>query len=305
MAKRDIYQEVTDRIIAEMEQGVLRWVKPWSRDKAGLASGFPVNAISRRPYSGVNVLQLWGTEQANQTWMTFKQAKEKGGQVRRGEKGTEVFYASSYVPKDQREEARKAAARGEILIVRPIHFLKSYHVFNVSQIDGLPDDMTGGGPELTEPEKIEEGERIARDSGAEIRHGGAIHARSDAFYSTAGDYVHMPPHVAFNDPVNYYPVLFHELTHWTGAESRLDREIVNGFGSEKYAFEELVAELGGAFVCARVQIQPIVRHSDYIGNWLKVLKEDKRAIFRAASLASKAAGYLVDGPESVQKQDAA
>lgn len=280
-----LYAEVTARVIAQLEEGRLPWVQPW--DGAACGCTMPANAATGRRYSGINVLILWAAvierEYRLQRWLTFRQALTLGGHVRRGEKGTVVCYADRFTP-----EAEKERARDEDREARQIAFLKRFTVFNVEQCEGLPEEVVRV-PELpTERETIPHAEALIAATGADFRIGG-----SDAFYSPAADFVQVPPQQAYRDQINWYRTALHELGHWTGHRSRLARDFSGVFGSPAYAREELVAEMASAFVCASLSIQPTVRHADYVGSWLAVLREDEKAIFRAASLASKAADYLL------------
>jgi len=286
-ARGDLYQEVTDRIIAEMEAGRLPWVKPWDTAHAACAVSLPKNAVSGKPYSGINILLLWGAiiERGfpGQLWLTFRQAKALGGTVRKGERGTIIVYADRFIPDQEREQARVEDREAVA-----VPFLKRYRVFNAAQCDGLPDRVTRQAAPLPIIEVEPEAERLAQATCADIRVGG-----DRAFYAPEQDYVQVPPQPAFRAPIDYYRTLFHELGHWTGHSSRLGRNQSGRGKTKTYAREELVAELCAAFVCATLSITPSVRHADYLGAWLDVLKDDKRAIFRAASQASKAADFLL------------
>ena len=292
-----LYQEVTDKVIAELEAGRVPWVQPWGRAKCGL--GLPRNAATGRRYSGINILILWGAViekgYPRQTWLTFRQALALGGAVRKGEHGTTICYADRFIPK--KEQAR-AAETGET--AEAIPFLKRFTVFNVEQCDGLPETALGTPEPLPEREVVPRAEALIAATGADFRIGG-----ERAYYDVAGDFVRVPPQPAFFAQINYYRTAFHELSHWTGAASRLARDLSGAHGSKAYAREELVAEMGSAFLCASLGIVPTVRHADYIGSWLAVLREDNRAIFRAASLASKAADFLLAGAAPAQAGAAA
>ncbi len=283
--RQSLYAEVTSRIIAELEEGRLPWAQPW--DKAACGCTMPQNAGTARRYSGINVLILWAEGiakgYASQRWLTYRQAEAAGGNVIRGEKGTIVCYADRFTPKAEAE-----AARGEDREARQVAFLKRFVVFNVDQCEGLPEDYTAL---MVSPDPvlaIAEADALITASGASFQIGGG-----EAFYSPSHDFVQVPPQAAFHEPINWYRTALHELGHWTGHGSRLDRDQKGGFGSEAYAREELVAEMAAAFTCASLGIAPTVRHSDYIGSWLSVLRSDERAIFRAASAASKASDYLL------------
>jgi antirestriction protein ArdC len=247
--------------------------------------------VSGRGYSGINVLILWGAGidhgYGAQRWLTYRQAQQAGGHVRRGEKGTVVCYADRFTPRDEHEKARD-----EDREARTVAFLKRFVVFNVDQCEGLPEALTSN-PELPNPVlTIEAADLIIGNTQADFRIGGG-----EAFYAPREDFVAVPPQVAFHEPINWYRTALHELGHWTGHRSRLARDQSSVFGSGAYVREELVAEMAGAFTCASLGIEPTVRHSDYIGSWLAVLREDERAIFRAASAASKAAEFLLSHGE--------
>jgi len=282
--KQDIYEQVTDRIIQELEAGRVPWVKPWD---SGAAGGMPTNAHTGNEYSGVNVLLLWlaGAEggRASNQWMTFKQAKALGGCVRKGEKGTTVVYASQFTPKDEKARAEQT---GEA--ARTVGFLKRYTVFNIEQVDGLPAPASAPDAPRIERQLNQRAEALIAATGADFRIGG-----SGAFYAPGADFIQMPEQVCFYDQANFYGVCLHELSHWTGHKSRLDRQYKTTHGSKDYAREELVAEMSAAFLCARLEIETTLRHADYLASWLKVLKEDKRAIFKAASMATKAANFIM------------
>jgi len=307
--RASLYAEVTARIVAELEEGRFPWVQPWSA--AAAYAGLPRNAVTGRTYSGINVLILWGAAIARgysgQGWLTFRQALAAGGGVRKGERGTTVCYADRFVPREtersglrgsadpsngreppEAERERAGTGGGE---PGSVAFLKRFTVFNCDQIDwgeGMPPRFAVDSPPLPEREIVPIGEALIAATGADFRIGGDC-----AFYSPRHDFVQVPPQPAFRHQIDYYRTATHELGHWAGHRSRLGREQSGPFGSALYAREELVAELSAAFVCAHLGIVPSVRHADYIGSWLAVLRADERAIFKAASLASKAAGYLL------------
>lgn len=289
--KTDHYQAITDKIIAKIEAGVLPWRKTWK----GGAAVQPLRSNGER-YRGINVLQLWMTAEergyTNPYWFTFNQAKELGGFVKKGEKGTIVFYASSgskIVECDNGEELKES-----------YYFLRSYVVFNGDQIEGLPEKYATKETIETPSEynRYEEAEQFFAATGAKISHGGGR-----AYYSPSLDSIQMPELTSFESAEAYYGTLAHEVIHWTGHESRLNREGGKKFGDDAYAFEELVAELGAVFVCAdlAIEAEQLENHAAYVGSWLKILKADKRAIFQAASAAAKAAEFL-SGGKSVETE---
>ncbi|KKC27187.1 ArdC family protein [Sphingomonas sp. SRS2] len=284
--RANLYDEVTARIVSELEAGRFPWVQPWGKS-GGTGPGLPRNALTGRAYSGVNILILWGAviEHAfpSQSWMTFRQAQEAGGCVRKGERGQTVVYADRFTP-----EAEKQRAAREGGDAKAVPFLKRFTVFNIAQCEGLRSGLASDPAPLPEREIVPLAEEVIAASGVEFRIGG-----DKAFYAPDPDFVAVPPQPAFFEQINYYRTCLHELTHATGHSKRLGRDLKNAFGSKDYAREELVAEMGSAFLCAALGIVPTVRHADYLGAWLAVLREDNRAIFRAASAASKAAEWLL------------
>lgn len=281
--KADVYEKITAKIVADLEKGVRPWQKPW-------IGGAPRRPLRHNgiPYQGINVIMLWMESTArgfsSPFWMTYRQAGEYGGQVRKGERGTLVVFAKPI------KKTEINAATGES-VERTIPVWKGFTVFNAEQVDNLPERFTVQTESLPEPaERDAAAEAFFAAIGADVRHGGA-----QAFYSPSTDHVQMPEFTAFCDAPAYYGTLAHEHVHWTKTESRLNRDFGRKrWGDEGYAMEELVAELGAAFLCADIGLAPEPRddHSSYIDSWLRVLKGDKRAIFSAASYAQRAADYL-------------
>jgi len=250
-SRASLYDEVTARIIAELEAGRFPWVQPWGAAGAtgcagGISPGLPRNALTARPYSGINVLILWGAviehDFPSQAWLTFRQALEAGGSVRKGERGTGVVYADRFTPEAEKERARDTDD------ARAIPFLKRFTVFNVAQCEGLRPGLAPEPEPLPDRAVVPVAERVITASGVDFRVGG-----NRAFYAPGDDVVRVPPQPAFFDQINYYRTALHELTHATGHMSRLDRKLFTGFGTKDYAREELVAELGSAFLCARAR----------------------------------------------------
>ena len=304
--RASLYDEVTARIVAELEAGRFPWVQPWAAtpDVSGVAAGLPRNALTARTYSGVNILILWGAViergYPSQCWLTFKQALEAGGSVRKGERGTTVVYADRFTPATEKRRVEREGGDA-----KAIPFLKRFTVFNVAQCEGLRPGLALDPAPLPEREIVPVAEAVIAASGVDFRIGG-----NRAFYVPSQDFVQVPPQPAFFEQINYYRTCLHELTHATGHPSRLARKLATSFGSKDYAREELIAEMGSAFLCAALGITPTVRHADYLGSWLDVLREDNRAIFRAASAASKAADWLLarraeHAASAEQDQDAA
>lgn len=285
----DIYSRVTSQIIAFLEAGTRPWVQPWQNGHSAGPVSRPLR-FSGEAYCGINVLTLWASAMERgfsaPIWMTFRQAIELGAHVRKGETGSPVVYAST---RNRAETDPESGMDAE----RAIPFLKTYTVFNVEQIDGLPAWFSTPAASASGPgERIEAAEAFFAASGAEIRQGG-----SSACYMPSLDRIHMPAFADFRDAESYYATLAHEMTHWTRHESRLQRNFGRErFGDAGYAMEELVAELGAAFLCADLGIELTVReeHASYIASWLKVLKSDTRAVFTASAHAQRAADYLHD-----------
>jgi antirestriction protein ArdC len=282
-----LYQEITDKIIAELEAGRVPWIQPWGTGAAKASLAMPKNAATQRQYSGINVLILWDAVLergfSTQNWLTFHQALRLGGNVRKGEHGTTVVYADRFVPDDERERAERDGDEPNA-----IPFLKRFTVFNTDQCERLPAELTSAPAPVPDGLILLHAEALIAATGADFRIGG-----DRAFYSPAYDFIQVPRPDAYFDPINWHRTALHELGHWSGHPSRLARDLSGNFGSALYAKEELIAEMTSAFVCASLGIVPTVRHADYIGSWLEVLREDDRAIVRAASAASKAADYLL------------
>ena len=274
MKLANLYAQVTSKIVAELENGAVPWTKPW-RNTAQVGSVMPHNAATNRPYSGINIPILWGAALGGgydrHLWMTYKQATTAGAQVRGGEHGTIVVFTKKLKVGDNEED-------------RLVSMLRTYTVFNVAQIDSLPDKEP---VILSEVERIHAVEAFVKATDAEIKTGG-----NQPMYVPSLDYIVMPPAGAFRTVEHFYATELHELGHWTAHEKRLNRDLKNRFGTKAYAAEELVAELTAAFLCAHLHIQGELRHAGYIADWIRLLKEDDRAVFTAASKASQAAEFL-------------
>lgn len=292
----DVYSRVTAKIIADLEQGVRPWHKPWSASHTEGQIIRPLRA-NGQPYRGVNVLLLWGEAEAkgytSPIWITYRQAATLGAQVRKGERGSLVVYADKITRTETDGDGHETE--------REIPFLKGYTVFNSQQVDGLPAHFYTKAEAPSPVERIPQAEAFFAATGAKVRHGG-----NRAFYAPHADLIQMPPRESFRDAESYAATLAHEIIHHTAHPSRLARELGKRFGDDAYAAEELIAEMGSAFLCADLGITPETRddHASYLDHWLKVLKADNRAIFTAASQAQRAADYLHDIVNS-QKQQAA
>ncbi len=284
-AKTDLYARITNRIVAELEAGTRPWLKPWNAEHAAGRVTRPLRH-NGTPYRGINVLMLWAEACARgfacPIWMTYKQAQELGGQVRKGERGSLVVFADRFTRTETGDNGED--------VERQIPFLRSYTAFNCEQIDNLPAHHYARAEPVTDPVlRIAHADTFFANLNADIRHGG-----NRAYYAMSTDHVQMPPFETFRDAVAYFATLGHECVHLTGHGSRLDRYLSGRFGSHAYAAEELVAELGSAFLCADLALTPEPRedHAAYLASWLTVLKNDKRAIFTAAAHAERAAAFL-------------
>ncbi|MCA1399595.1 MULTISPECIES: ArdC family protein [Bradyrhizobium] len=283
-----LYDEITNKIIAELEAGHVPWVQPWENAAEKALPVMPKNVTTNRPYSGVNVLILWSTARergfSSQRWLTYRQALTIGSHIRKGERGTTIVHADRFVPRDERIRTYETGEEAQA-----VPFLKRFTVFNVDQCDGaLPTEIATAAPPQR-PDMIEPTvEALIKATGIDFRIGG-----NRAFYAPSDDYVQVPPPAAYFEPINWHRTALHELGHASGHPSRLNRDLGGCYGTKRYALEELIAELCAAFCCTSLGIVPTVRHADYIGSWLEILREDNRAILRAASQASKAADFLL------------
>ena len=284
--RADIYQRITDQIAAAIEAGAGEWRMPWHPAADGAMPVLPVNAVTRKPYRGVNTVVLWAAAQAegypSAVWATYRQWAELGAQVRKGERASPVVFWKISDKEEQEDAGEGEEEDGR----RSRVFARGYSVFNAAQVDGCAIPAL---PVLPEAERIDQAEAFFAAIGADIRHGGAR-----ACYVPSQDQIRMPPFEVFRDPVAYYATMAHEVTHLTGHPSRCARDLRGRFGEEAYAAEELVAELGAAFVCADLALTPEPRpdHAAYVASWLKVLRSDKRAIFTAAAKAQAAADWM-------------
>ena len=286
--KRDIKREITDRIIEAIENGDTNVTKRWTSTL--VRSGMPYNITTGKAYSGGNVIMLLTSMDGyeHNAWITYQQAKDLGAQVRKGEKGVGLVHYNIHEKEDENGNIQK------------IPFAKAFTVFNIAQVDNLPERLA---PKLPEGVFVPEQFTALVDYlKVDVRDGG-----DKAYYSASGDYIGMPRHAQFNSHELYVATLSHELIHWTGAPTRLNRTIVSIWGSEEYAFEELVAELGSAFICGhlRIEEQTIQGNAGYIEAWLQILKNDKNAIFRAAKLAGEAFDYLLSALDASLLKQAA
>jgi antirestriction protein ArdC len=293
--RADFYQRITDTIIRNLEQGARPWTKPWTTTSSTAGAIRPVRHDGT-PYRGINVLILWSEASDNgytsSTWMTYRQAQSQGAQVRKGERGTTIVYAKPI-------QVLNEDATPDSDNTRTVPLLRAYTVFNVAQIDGLPaQNLALPTPEtmaINVSGRVERADAFVTATAAHIQHRG-----SQARYIPSLDRIEIPPYAQFRDtPTStaaegYYATLLHELVHWTSPAQRCDRNLGKRYADHAYAREELVAEIGAAFLCAdlNITLEPRPDHAAYITTWLTVLKSDKRAIFAAAALAQKAIDWL-------------
>ncbi|MBB5052684.1 antirestriction protein ArdC [Afipia massiliensis] len=285
-SRKDVYSEITSQLVAAIEANPGAPQLPWRKSSGALF--MPVNALTKNTYNGINIVSLWGAAElkgfSSPVWATYKQWSELGAQVRAGEKSSPVIFYKEFDaepnPDDAEDDGKRRVARASRL-------------FNAAQVDGYADDPA---PEPLGPiARIAGADAFVSATGARIEHGG-----DRAFYRPQADHIQMPSEDTFcgteslSRSEGYYATLVHELTHWTGAKHRLDRAFGKRFGDQAYAAEELVAEIGAAFLCAELQITQDVRpdHAQYLAQWLKLMKGDARAVFTAAAKASEAASYL-------------
>jgi antirestriction protein ArdC len=289
----DVYAKITNKIIADLEKGVRPWMKPWNADHLAEWSGvgLPLRQIGK-PYRGINTVMLWYAAAVNgyksRYWFTYKQAQALGGQVRYGETGEMIVFAKQSIKTETTTEGED--------VEKKMSFLRGYTVFNGDQCDNLPAKYfePPDAPVFTTKQRHEASEAFFAKTGALF-----VHRGNKAFYRQSGDFIQLPPFETFHDAESYAATKAHELIHWTLHPKRLNRDLSKTFPNESgkhvYAREELVAEIGAAFLCANLGITPEVRedHAAYVGSWLQVLKNDKRAIFNAASKAQEAVDYLI------------
>jgi antirestriction protein ArdC len=293
--QQTLYDQITDRVLNALESGVERWQQPWT-------TRAPINAVTERPYRGINILLLALTaaerNYVSSGWVTYRAAAAAGGHVRRGERATTIAWWERRTARIEENtidplESSEPEARSRWLT-------RSYAVFNLDQCDGLESLRMRSIAHEEGFERIAECQRAVSSSGARIEHGAGA-----AYYCPATDTISLPEAEHFTSSEAYYATLFHELTHWSGAPSRLNRQITGRFGDAAYAFEELVAELGAAFLCGRFAIDHVSQAAAYVQSWIRVLRNDNRAIVTAARLATQAADYLSPpAPEETARERA-
>jgi antirestriction protein ArdC len=286
MRTNDLFERITRQIVTAIEAGAGEFIMPWHR--WGESLGSPINALSGRSYRGINTLLLWVAAEldgySSGRWATYRQWAAAGAQVRKGEKATSIIFWKT-AANDCRDESSGEAEQSP----GPKFVARVYHVFNAGQVDDA-ESAAAIVPSLSDAERIAAADAFFRASGVRVEHGG-----DRAFYMPSQDKIQMPRFEQFRDPISYYSVLGHEHIHSTGAEHRLNRDLQNRFGSDAYAIEELIAELGSAFLAAHlgISIEPRSDHAAYLSSWLRVLRCDSRAILTASAKAQEAVDFLI------------
>jgi antirestriction protein ArdC len=288
----DQYELVTNNIVAALEKGVAPWICPWDR-----SLGLPQNGHTGRAYSGINVWMCWASGLGDPRWFTFNQVKEYGtSHVRKGEHGTRIVHWAFF----DKKVSEKDSTGKEVERVQRIPSLKTFVIFNFSQIEWDAEKMPKAITPLDKDvlESCTEAAALVKNTGATVEHGGSM-----AAYSPAQDKIVMPAPGAFESAEGYWATLLHEMIHWTGHTSRCNRKLDTRFGTESYAAEELVAELGSAFLCAELGIQGKLQHTNYLGTWIKILKGDKFALFTASKFAKQAVSFLKGAAEAEESEE--
>ena len=291
-----LYYRITNQFIEALKHGAPPWRQPWS--DTNQYCDRPVNAVTERKYSGINVTILWSSAISHgftqDRWLTFKQVNKTGGRVKRGQKGTAaILYRDIQVPQ-RKTDGTHSVNENENPQTVTIKLIRGYTLFNVEQCVGLPDSVFKG-PRIHDRKPVwklhQQAEDLIISNGVDIRY-----TDDSASYAPKGDFINMPPKCAFNNESDYYSTLMHELTHWTGHASRLNRPGITtggGVGTSVYAFEEMIAEIGSAFLCAEFRIARDPNHDSYILSWIEVLENDPKAIFNSSAQAWKARNFLL------------
>ncbi len=278
-----IYDSITNTIVESLRAGTRPWNQPWESGSSVL----PIRS-NNIPYQGINILILWMESFkkgfTSPKWMTFKQAQQLGANVKKGERGTRIFFSNVVEKRESDEDGNEK--------VHVQSYLRSYTVFNTEQIEGLESENYPQKDIESQEERITALETFIGNTGATITEGG-----DRACYFPNTDKIKIPSFSSFESPESYYATLCHELIHWTGHPTRLNRKLVSKSQIKEYAFEELVAELGSAFLGSKLGITPELpeNHASYIASWISILNENHKMIFKAASLAQKAVSFLLPG----------
>lgn len=303
--KADLYQQVTDKIIAALEKGVPPWRRPWRSAQNVHGSALPVNATTGRHYSGVNIPLLWMSAEergfSSDRWLTYQQAKAVGGQVRKGETSSMAIIYKPFEKQATDGNDNKLFDKDGNPVMESLAMLKPLQLFNVAQCDGLPDAVAGMPPTEAEEERHSMLSEQQQEQVLSVLNATGVvctsYRQNRAYYQPSTDRIVMPTTSQFNSEADYWSTLLHELVHATGHSRRLSREGITSssrkFGDPVYAFEELIAETGSAFLCAELGIYGDVQHESYLASWLKVLRDDKKAFFRACRFAREASEFLL------------
>lgn len=285
MAKRNLYEEITNLMIESIESGVPAWMRPWVDGKA--VAGVPHNGDSGRPYSGINQLILWCNQYSDMRYLTFNQIRNLGGNVK-GQKATTVTFWDRFKTEDKNGNEKF------------IPYVKAFHVFNIEQITGLDESKLYSAPAAPD-QAVTTGTELANTVGAKLLPYGG----NRAYYVPSQDAIRLPALEQFKGENCFDAVIYHELVHWTGHTSRKNRDLSGRFGDMDYAAEELIAEMGSAFICARLGVEMKgLQHASYVDHWLKILRGDNRAIFTAARHAREAVEFMLDTVPEEQQQAA-
>lgn len=316
--RADLYQQVTDKIIAAIEKGVPPWRRPWRSAQNVHGSTLPVNATTGRHYSGVNIPLLWMSAEErgfpSDRWLTYQQAKAVGGQVRKGETCSMAIIYKPFEKQATDDNDNKLFDKDGNPVMESLAMLKPLQLFNVAQCDGLPDTVAGTSPVTTEDDECPAilSEHQQEQMLSILNATGVVcssYRQNRAYYQPSADRIVMPTTSQFVSEADYWSTLLHELVHATGHSSRLNREGINSssrkFGDPVYAFEELIAETGSAFLCAELGVFGDVQHESYLASWLKVLRDDKKAFFRACRFAREASEFLLRPLNRRPEQDQA
>lgn len=316
--KADLYQQVTDKIIAALEKGVPPWRRPWRSAQNVHGSALPVNATTGRHYSGVNIPLLWMSAEERgfsfDRWLTYQQAKAVGGQVRKGETCSVAIIYKPFEKQAKDSNDNKLFDEDGNPVMESLAMLKPLQLFNVAQCDGLPDSVAGvqtltmtedNSDSMLSEHQLEQMLTILNATGVTC----SSYRQNRAYYQPSSDRIVMPTRSQFVSEADYWSTLLHELVHATGHNSRLNREGITSssrkFGDPIYAFEELIAETGSAFLCAELGIYGDVQHESYLASWLKVLRDDKKSFFRACRFAREASEFLLQPLSSKSEQEQA
>lgn len=289
MNKKALHEELAEKLISELEKGTSPFQKPWNNDASSFE--FPFNPVTNKEYRGVNSLWLMMQNEPDPRWMTFKQAQSKGWNIEKGAKAKDIVFFTTTVERDKLDEKRKPifdenGKKIKVKIILDTPIISTAKVFNAKHVLGIPAIEKSTTYEWKENENLDQ---LVKNSGVKISHGG-----NDAYYSPNSDRIQLPHKHQFPEAQNYYAVLLHEMGHWTGHRSRLNRDFSGGFGTPEYAKEELRAEIASLMIESKYNLpHNFGNHASYVENWIQVLKNDPLEIFKASSDAQKITDYIV------------